>query len=47
MTNFLKSFLREYWLWILIPFAIVIAVLVVAWVFGGGGGTSPFQYNVL
>ncbi|MEW6071442.1 MAG: hypothetical protein AB1726_02460 [Planctomycetota bacterium] len=41
----MKSFLKEFWPWILVPFLAVLALLVVAWWLGGGEGTSPFVYN--
>ena len=41
------TFFREYWLWILIPFALVfLGLLAVYFLAGGGDGASPFQYNV-
>jgi hypothetical protein len=42
----MKNFLREYWLWIALPFVLVIGLLVAVWFFAGVGGASPFQYNV-
>jgi hypothetical protein len=40
------SFLREYWLWIVVPFAIVIgAILVFMWM-TNSEQVSAFQYNV-
>ena len=43
----MKTFLREYWAWIAVPFALVLGLLVVAYFFlGGDGGASPFIYNV-
>ena len=40
------GFLREYWLWILIPFAIVLGGLALLVFLSGGDGVSAFQYNV-
>ena len=43
----MKNFLREFWLWIVIPFALVIAgLLALWWIAGSGDGASPFQYNI-
>jgi hypothetical protein len=39
------SFLRENWIWIVAPIALVV-VLVVAVVVIGGGDSSPFVYNI-
>lgn len=44
----MKNFLQEYWLWILIPFLLVLgglAVLVFA-LNGEGEGNGDFVYNV-
>ena len=40
------TFLREYWAWILVPWALFMLALALLLV-GGGGGASPFVYNVL
>jgi len=41
------TFLREYWLWIATPFAIVLGtVLLFLWMTSGDIGASPFIYNV-
>jgi hypothetical protein len=41
------TFLREYWLWIVIPFAIVIgAIALFVWM-TSGDQVSAFQYNVI
>lgn len=43
----MKSFLREYWLWIVVPFALVAAGLAVFFFFASQEtGSSPFIYNV-
>ncbi len=42
----MKNFFKEFWLWILIPFVLVVLLLIAAWVLGGADGVSPFQYNV-
>ncbi|MEQ1895602.1 MAG: hypothetical protein ABL998_23940 [Planctomycetota bacterium] len=44
----MKSFLREYWLWILVPFMVVAMGLAVFFFFvaNDSGGSSPFIYNV-
>ena len=43
----IRAFLADYWLWILIPFAVVfLGLLAVYLLAGGGDGASPFQYNV-
>jgi hypothetical protein len=41
------NFLREYWLWIVIPFGIVIgAILLFLWWGNGSDAVSEFQYSV-
>ena len=42
----LKRFLREYWLWILIPAALIGAGL--AWLLHSGGSNAgnPYNYNL-
>jgi len=43
----MKSFLREFWPWIVVPFVLVIAGLALLWfVSANGDGPSPFVYNV-
>jgi len=43
----MKAFLKEYWLWILIPFVVVLGGLALLYFWAGGDqGSSPFQYNV-
>ena len=42
----MKAFLSEYWLWILVPFVLVIGGLLLLYVLSGGDSVSPFQYNV-
>jgi hypothetical protein len=42
-----KGFLREFWLWIVIPFVLVIlGLLVLMWLAGSGDSASPFQYTI-
>ena len=40
------QFFKEYWLWILIPFLLVIAAVGVLFFLGGSGEESDFVYNV-
>ena len=42
----MKEFLKEYWLWIVVPIALVIALLAVVVFLAGDEGASPFQYNI-
>lgn len=42
----MRAFLREYWAWIVVPFALVLVLLALAYVFLDDGGASPFVYNV-
>ena len=42
----MKTFLKEYWLWIVVPFALVVILCAVAWWLMGDEGSSPFVYNV-
>jgi hypothetical protein len=43
----MKDFLAEFWLWIVIPFALVLGGLAFLYFWSGGGeGSSPFTYNV-
>jgi len=43
----MKSFLKEYWPWIVVPFALVIVgLLVVYFFFWNDEGASPFTYNI-
>ena len=42
----MKAFLKESWLWILIPFVLVIGGLFALYLLTGGEEASPFQYNV-
>ena len=41
-----KNFLKEYWLWILIPFVVVIGALIALYFLAGGDAVSPFQYKI-
>ncbi len=40
------GFLKEFWLWILIPFVLVIGGLLLLWFLTGDDAANPFQYNV-
>ena len=44
----MKTFLREYWLWILVPFMVVAVGLGLAlWMMSrDAGGSSPFIYTL-
>ncbi len=43
----MKNFLAEFWLWIVIPFALVLGCLAFLYFWAGAGdGASPFAYNV-
>ena len=43
----MKAFLKEYWLWIVVPFALVIGGLAIAcWFMMSDEGASPFVYNI-
>lgn len=42
----MKNFLQEYWLYILIPFAVLIVVFAALWIMAGGGSLSEFTYQV-
>lgn len=42
----MKDFLKEFWLWILIPFVLMVGVLLAVLFFAGGEGSNPFKYNV-
>ncbi len=43
----MKNFLREYWLWILIPIVLVLGLVAAALFLGLVDGASPFTYNVI
>jgi hypothetical protein len=41
------DFLKENWLWILLPFVIVLGgLLLLMWTGSGEESVAPFQYNV-
>jgi len=40
------DFIKEYWLWILIPFVIVLGGIAILLYLAGAGGNSDFVYNV-
>lgn len=42
----MKAFLKEYWLWIAIPFVLVVGGLALLWFLMGDGGSSPFVYSI-
>ena len=42
----MKEFLKEYWLWIVIPFVLVVGGLALAWLMMGDEGATPFVYNI-
>ena len=41
----MKDFLRDNWLWIVIPFVVVLAAVVYLVTSGDGGSASPFTYG--
>lgn len=40
------KFLRENWIWIVAPIAVVAALLLAIAFFGSGDDPSPFVYNI-
>ena len=42
----MKDFLREYWLWILIPSLVVAVGILLLVVASSSDGSSPFVYNI-
>lgn len=42
----MKAFLKEYWLWLVIPVVLVALGLALAWFLMGDEGASPFVYNI-
>ena len=42
----MKDFLQEFWLWITVPFLLVVVGLAVLWFLSSGDGPTPFVYNV-
>jgi len=42
----MKAFLKEYWLWIVIPFVLVAGAVLVAVLMMSDDGASPFVYNI-
>jgi hypothetical protein len=42
----MKEFLKEYWAWMVVPFALVVGGLLIAYFLMSGEGASPFQYNI-
>jgi hypothetical protein len=41
----MKQFLREFWLWILVPCVLVVLAVITLWLLGGELG-NPFSYNL-
>ena len=42
----MADFFKEYWLWIVLPFALVLGGLAVLYFMANDGGTNDFIYNV-
>jgi hypothetical protein len=42
----MKAFLKEYWLWIVVPFALVVGGLLLVYFVMSGEEASPFVYNI-
>lgn len=43
----MMRFLRENWLWIVLPFVVVSAgMIILIWLSDGSDAAAPFQYNV-
>jgi len=43
----MKDFLADYWLWMAIPFVLVVAALAFLYFWADGGdAASPFVYNI-
>jgi hypothetical protein len=43
----MKAFLKEYWLWIVIPFVVVVGgLMLLFFLMSGDEGASPFVYNI-
>ena len=42
----MKEFLKEYWLWIVVPIVLVLGALALVFFLSADDGASPFQYNV-
>jgi len=40
------SFLKEYWLWIVVPFVLVIGAILLFVMLTENDPVAPFQYNV-
>ena len=40
------SFLKEYWLWIVVPFVLVIGLILLFVMMTESDPVAPFQYNV-
>ncbi len=41
----MKDYLRDNWIWIVIPFVLVLAVVAFLVIGGDGGNASPFTYG--
>ena len=44
--NALKEFLAEFWLWMVIPAAVVLGAVIWLLFLSGDDSSSPFVYNV-
>ena len=42
----MKEFLEEFWLWIAVPFVLVLVALAALYFMSSTDGPSPFSYNV-
>ena len=42
----MMDFIKEFWLWMLIPFVLVLAGLGILFLATSGGDGSPFTYDV-
>lgn len=42
----MKSFLKEYWLWIVVPVVLVVGGVILAMLLMDDGSASPFVYNI-
>ena len=42
----MSDFFKEYWLWILVPFAVVLGAIAVLYFLADGSGSGDFVYNI-
>jgi hypothetical protein len=42
----MKDFLKEYWVWMVVPFVLVVGGLVLAYFLMNDAGASPFVYSL-